>query len=785
MDLVRERKIVFEDEKASANQVSITFGAFSLDVLCSLKEIKDEKLLENNKVEVDHHDNDEGWTLVTHCRRHKRSPRKESIEQQKRKMMVKRPRIWNLVKHLKKAKVEVHHPQKPRHLVTLEEFLPSWFHAKISHEGINAYCCHDDKEEEKSDDLPSAPSSEKFIESIPQEVNACEEKVTFTNDNLLLGDTLYNRLLYLVGYMGDERVNQILVDGESSVNILPISAVKELGIPMNELSESRVMIQGFNQGGQRAIGTIRPWIHENKVVPSTYHQCLKYYEGEIEKKIIVDDEPFTEAESHFVDVKFYSKNYIVKEPKADDGIKRKNDEPTTTIAEVIGGSAKAVTEEVQPNANKSHRGDIASYGKKAVKLSSKPLAGFVAQNRLQNMALPTQRTCEGFDPNAYRLFAKAGYNPNEPSKLGNLPSEAAMRQPREGLGYKKLSPMRISIRRASSNYITVEDESTASNRPFVFDRLGKSTARTFVFEILGPLKQGNKFQRNYRNTRTPALPKIQKISKDFQSLVPSRMKRQTKVMVSCDEVLKVKPYTMFYTKECDEDEESVGSLYHVTAQGEHGVLSLMEDDEKLDDISPCYHISFNDGDPQEDEDAKNAPSELEEGVKATIDALKKEFRDVFAWSYKEMPGLDHKVAVHHLVVKNGARPIKQAQRRFRSNLVPLIETEVNKLIEARFIREVKYPTWVSSIVPVRKKNGQIRVCVDFRDINNACPKDEFLFPIPELMIDATTGVMPFGLKNAGATYQRAMQNIFDALLYKNVECYVDNLVVKSRKRATT
>ncbi|KAL0290344.1 UNVERIFIED_CONTAM: Transposon Tf2-12 polyprotein [Sesamum calycinum] len=119
-----------------------------------------------------------------------------------------------------------------------------------------------------------------------------------------------------------------------------------------------------------------------------------------------------------------------------------------------------------------------------------------------------------------------------------------------------------------------------------------------------------------------------------------------------------------------------------------------------------------------------------------------------------------------------------------------------------------------SIVPVRKKNGQIRVCVDFRDLNNACPKDDFPLPIAELMIDATTGhealsfmdgssgynqirmapadeeltafltpkgiycykVMPFGLKNARTTYQRAMQKIFDDMLHKNVECYVDDLV---------
>lgn len=85
--------------------------------------------------------------------------------------------------------------------------------------------------------------------------------------------------------------------------------------------------------------------------------------------------------------------------------------------------------------------------------------------------------------------------------------------------------------------------------------------------------------------------------------------------------------------------------------------------------------------------------------------LLKEYNDVFAWSYKEMPGLDPKVAFHHLAIKKGARPIKKAQRRFRPELVPLIEAEANKLVEAGFIREVKYPTWISSIVHMRKKNG--------------------------------------------------------------------------------
>jgi len=145
---------------------------------------------------------------------------------------------------------------------------------------------------------------------------------------------------------------------------------------------------------------------------------------------------------------------------------------------------------------------------------------------------------------------------------------------------------------------------------------------------------------------------------------------------------------------------------------------------------------------------------------------------------------------------------------------------VNKIIEAGFIREFRYPTWIANIVPIRKKNDQLCVYVDFGDLNGACPKDDFSLPVTELMIDSTTGhkalsfmdcttgynqiqiapedkeatsfhtlkgifcykVMPLGLKNAIATYLRVMQTISKDMLHKTVECYVDNLVVKSKNR---
>ena len=195
-----------------------------------------------------------------------------------------------------------------------------------------------------------------------------------------------------------------------------------------------------------------------------------------------------------------------------------------------------------------------------------------------------------------------------------------------------------------------------------------------------------------------------------------------------------------------------------------------------------------------------------------------EFRDCFAWSYKEMPGLDTQVATHKLSIDPKFRPVKQQPRRFPSELLDDVIAEVENLITAGLIKEVQYPRWLANIVPVMKKNGQVRVCVDFRDLNCACPKDDFPIGITEMVVDATTGygalsfmdgssgynqiqmndqdaidtafqtpkgnfyytVMPFGLKNAGATYQCAMIVVLDDLIHQSVECVTPGFTNKTK-----
>ena len=207
--------------------------------------------------------------------------------------------------------------------------------------------------------------------------------------------------------------------------------------------------------------------------------------------------------------------------------------------------------------------------------------------------------------------------------------------------------------------------------------------------------------------------------------------------------------------------------------------------------------------------------EHEELLKFLIDN-----KEVFAWTPKEMPGIDPGVMVHRLNVDPTHKPVVQKARRSSPAHADAVVEEVERLIEAEAIREVQYPTWLANTVVVKKKNGKWRVCVDFTDLNKACPKDSFPLPKIDQLIDATAGhermsfldayrgyhqiamfgpdqcktsfitprglfcykVMPFGLRNAGATYQRLVTRMFRNQIGKNVEVYIDDMVIKSKQK---
>ena len=182
-----------------------------------------------------------------------------------------------------------------------------------------------------------------------------------------------------------------------------------------------------------------------------------------------------------------------------------------------------------------------------------------------------------------------------------------------------------------------------------------------------------------------------------------------------------------------------------------------------------------------------------------------------------MGGIDPTVITHRLNVNPSFKPIKQKRRSFAPERQKAINEEVGKLLQAGVIREVEYPEWLANVVLVKKANGKWRLYIDFTDINRACPKDRFPLPRIDLIVDATAGhellsfmdafagynqismdpddqektsfviaqgtycyhVMPFGLKNAGATYQRLVNWMFQKQIGTTMEVYIDDMLVKS------
>jgi hypothetical protein len=102
---------------------------------------------------------------------------------------------------------------------------------------------------------------------------------------------------------------------------------------------------------------------------------------------------------------------------------------------------------------------------------------------------------------------------------------------------------------------------------------------------------------------------------------------------------------------------------------------------------------------------------------------------MFAWYPADMPGVPRKLAEHKLKNFPNAKPIKQLMRHYNPEKARSMGEEINRLIEAKFIREIKEATWLSPPVMVEKKDNKIyRMCIDFTVLNKHCPKDYFLLP---------------------------------------------------------
>jgi hypothetical protein len=123
------------------------------------------------------------------------------------------------------------------------------------------------------------------------------------------------------------------------------------------------------------------------------------------------------------------------------------------------------------------------------------------------------------------------------------------------------------------------------------------------------------------------------------------------------------------------------------------------------------------------------------GQKDKMCELLKAYMCCFAWDYNEMPGLSRVLVEHQLPIKAGFRLYKQGARKFKLEIIGRVKEEVDWLLQAGFIQPCRYADWVSNMVPVEKNTGKIWICVDFRNLNRATPKDVYELFVADLLID--------------------------------------------------
>jgi len=128
---------------------------------------------------------------------------------------------------------------------------------------------------------------------------------------------------------------------------------------------------------------------------------------------------------------------------------------------------------------------------------------------------------------------------------------------------------------------------------------------------------------------------------------------------------------------------------------------------------------------------------MEEKTKRDLVRFLKRSTNVFAWTHEDMSGIDLNLVTHRLNVSSSYQPVHQKKRVFASRRDNAIKEEVHKLIIAGFIREVYYPDWLANVVMVKKANGKWRMCVDFTNLNKACPKDSYPLPRIDQLVDST------------------------------------------------
>ncbi|XP_058746121.1 uncharacterized protein LOC131618991 [Vicia villosa] len=596
------------------------------------------------------------------------------------------------------------------------------------------------------------------LEGVVSNINA-GNGLGFTDADLPSEGRKHNRALHISVECKGTMLSRVLVDNGSSLNVLPKSSLMRLDYSGVEIRPSELTVRAFDGSKRSVFGEVdlpvmigpqlftitffvmdihpayscllgRPWIHAAGAVTSTLHQKLKFAtQGKIvticgeEEHVVSHLASFKyidmEGEVHETPCQAFEAVQTIKIPYVE---KKKLEAPMSSLKE-----AKAVVESGHPE----------GWGRV--------------------LDLPIKQDKCGI-----------GY------QLGQSSSDGSFKKP------GTFVPIKFSSAGIVKDHICAADDDMDSD----YD----------IEEWIKPCVPGQKL--------------LNWSSEDIISIALDQ--KSTSPPDSIDNDLAMPRYDfdnpIYAAEEGDEEDCELPDE----------LARLLKQEEKVIEPHQEPIETVNLGTEETRREVKIGAS-LNENVKEKLVGMLKEYSDIFAWSYEDMPGLDTDIVVHRLPLKENSPPVKQKLRRTRPDMSKKIQEEVQKQFDAGFLAVTVYPPWVANIVPVPKKDGKVRMCVDYRDLNRASPKDDFPLPHIDVLVDNTAQfsvfsfmdgfsgynqikmapedmekttfitpwgtfcykVMPFGLKNAGATYQRAMVTLFHDMIHKEIEVYVDDMIAKS------
>ncbi|KAK8695024.1 hypothetical protein V6N13_072566 [Hibiscus sabdariffa] len=584
---------------------------------------------------------------------------------------------------------------------------------------------------------------------------AADNYITFSDDEIPKGGMRSTKALNITTHCKGYVLPGVLIDNGSALNVLPLATLQRLPVDSSHIKPCQNSVRAFDGTQRETIGKIeiplligpteytmefvvmdikptyncllgRPWIHSVGAVPSSLHQKLKFViEGklvcvEAEQDIIAtvtSDTPYVETNQEVVECAFRALEFVNAAFIAEG-----RRIPRPRLSNYTKMSVRATV----GKGARARKGDTFTFG------------GIVNIEQEVNEAIQKDDKLKGEERFSETLEGMIVSMVSEGAEASPFLSGIRPCLPGETLNNWTCSDVPVTPRIKSESSVISCMNDSESNPKVDFDQIvGTSETNDDEDEMEGEIPE----------------ELIKLVTKEDKWVLPNQEELET-LNLGTDE---------------EKNEVKIGTT--LSSKTRHDLIRLLH-----------------------------------------------EFQDVFAWTYQDMPGLDTDIVVHKLPTKPDCKPVQQKLRRMRTGMTLKIREEVQKQLDAGFLKVAKYPEWVTNIVPVPKKDGKVRMCVDCRDLNKASPKDNFPLPHIDTLVDNTAGhswfsfmdgfsgynqikmhpedmekttfvtlwgtfcykVMPFGLKNAGETYQRAMVTLFHDVMHKEIEVYVDDMIAKSQ-----